>query len=88
MRWQKRARGAGLQGPTGTWGAGRGRQNSQRRDGRWRSVGVDTCSGGQVFQDRKRGGNQVQRSVQISLGVVDGRGVGTWGVAGNDPENS
>ena len=32
-RRPKRARGAGLQGPTGNWGEGRGRQESERRDG-------------------------------------------------------
>ena len=38
VRWQKRARGAGLQGPIGTWGAGQGHQDSEREagaGGRW-----------------------------------------------------
>ena len=32
-RWQKRDRGKGMKGPTGTWGAGRGRQESECRTG-------------------------------------------------------
>ena len=32
-RRQKRARGVGLQGPTGNWGAGRGRKYSECRTG-------------------------------------------------------
>ena len=52
-RQQKRARGVGLQGPTGTWGAGQGRQDSKCR-----TVSVGRRDGslfGQVIQDRNEG---------------------------------
>ena len=78
----------GLQGPTGTWGEGRGRQYSECRDRRWRQVGVGACPGGQAFQDRKRGDNQVQILVQLSIGVADGERFGTRRVKEKDPENS
>ena len=77
----------GLQGPRGTWGEGLGRQDSECRDGRWRTAGVDTYPGGKEIQDRKRGYNQVQRAVQLSLRVEDEGGVGTQRVKGEDPEN-
>ena len=87
-RRQKRARGVGLQVPTGTWGSGRGKQDSEHRGGRWRPAGVDACPGGQAVQDWKRGENRVQRSVQLSLRVTDGGGVGARRVKKKDPENS
>ena len=71
----KRARGAGLQGTTGTWGEGRGRQDSERRYMWWRPTGVEACPGGQVVQDRKSGENWAKRAEQLSLRVADGEGV-------------
>ena len=59
-RRQKRARGTGLQGPIGTWGAGRGRQDSECRTG-----GEGRRDGslfGQAVQDRNEGGNWVRKS--------------------------
>ena len=47
---------AGLHGPRGTWGVGRGRQGSNITDWRWRLTGVEVCSGGQDIQYRKRRG--------------------------------
>ena len=41
---------------------------------------------GQAFQDRNERGNLVQESVQISLRVSDGRGVGTKRLNGLDIE--
>ena len=43
---------------------------------------MDPCLGKQAIQDRKRGDNQVKRSVKISLRVTDGEGVRTRGVTG------
>ena len=73
-RRQKQAPGAGLQGPRGTWGLGRGWQDSERRGGRWRPEGVDACPGGQAIQDRKRRG----RIRYKNSGVAQSKGVG-WG---------
>ena len=53
-RREKQARGVGLQGPIGTWGAGRGRKDSDIRDGRWGITGVGAFPGGQVIQDHNR----------------------------------
>ena len=71
-RRQKRARGAGLQGPTGTWGAGRGQKIQHVQDGWWRPAGMDAC-----LVRRSKTGMRVeiwvQRAVQLSLRVTDGR---------------
>ena len=53
-RWQKQARGAGLQGPTGTWGVGQGRQDSNCRMGG--GVWWDGSLFGKAAQDRNEGG--------------------------------
>ena len=87
-RHMKRDRGAGVKGLTGTEGAGRGRQDSERRDGWWRPEGVDARTCRQAFQDRKRGKKWVQRAVQLSIRVEGGEGVGTQREMGKDPENS
>ena len=63
--------GVRLKGPTGTWGAGRGRQDSERRDEKWRPAGVDTCTGGQAIHYRKRGDSRVHRVEQLSLRMVE-----------------
>ena len=66
------SRGAGLQGPTGTWGAGQVRQDSKFRAG---SGGLrEGLFFGQVVQDQNEDENWVQRAVQISLRVADRRG--------------
>ena len=72
---QKRACVSGLQGPTWTWGAGRGRKDNECGDKWWRPAGVHSCPGGKAVQDSKRGENRVQRAVQLSLRVADGEGV-------------
>ena len=51
------AHGAGLQGASGTWGAGRGQQESKRRYGRWRPAEVDACVASQ--SETGRGGVQL-----------------------------
>ena len=85
-RRQKQARGVGLQGPRGTWGAGRGWKDSERRDGRWRLEGVDACPGGKAIQDQKRRGrirykkSGVCRSIAFQWG-----GLGMRRVTGKDP---
>ena len=77
---QKHARGVGLQGPRGTWGAGQGQKDSDRRDGWWRPGGVDACPGGQAIQDRKR--SWVIGCKKISAAQLKGGG---WG-RGKDAE--
>ena len=72
----------GCMGPTGTWGAGLGRQDSKHRDGQWRTVVVDACQVGQAVQYRNRGENWVQIVVQLSQRVAYGEGVGTQRVTG------
>ena len=69
-------------GPTGTWGAGLGRQDSKRRDSQWRTVVVDAFQDGQAVQYRNRGENWVQRVVQFSQRVAYGEVVGTQRVTG------
>ena len=78
----KQACGAGLQGPAGTWGAGRGRQDSEHRDGKWIPEGVDACPGGQAVQEQKREENRVKILVQLSQRVADGEVVRTQRVTG------
>ena len=70
--WQKRACGAGLQGPTGTWGAER-LARQQVQDGWWRTEEMRNCL------DRRsktgmREDNWLQRMVHNSLRVVNWRG--------------
>ena len=59
-----------------------------RRDGQWRTLGVENFPGEQAFQDQKRGENRVKRSVQTSQRLADGRGLGTCRVMGNYPGKS
>ena len=54
-RQKKRDCGAGLQGPTGNWGVGCGRQESECKNGWWGPEGVEYFPGGQVVQDFNRG---------------------------------
>ena len=75
-RRQKQAPGAGLQGPRGTWGLGRGWQDSERRGGRWRPERVDACPGRQAIQDRK-----IMRVIgYINIYVDQFQGGGSGGV--------
>ena len=53
-RWQKQAHGAGLQGPTGTWGAGPGRKYSECGMGGGGQRNKSLF--GHVVQDRNEGG--------------------------------
>ena len=73
---------------TGTWGSGQGRQDIDRRDGKWRPKGVDAFPGGQAVQDRKRGGEYGANS-----GAAQPKGDGwvrSWYTEGDgdNPENS
>ena len=59
----------------GTWGADRGQQDIELRDGRWSPAGVDACPGGQAIQDRKR-----RRGIGcIKSGVAQSQGSGYGG---------
>ena len=49
---------------------------------------MDACPGGQAVQNRKRGENQVQIAVQLSIRVADGEKIGTRRLTGKYPENS
>ena len=67
---------AGMQGLIGTWGAGKGKKDSNHRSGRWMPAGVDACKGGHAIQDlKRRGGNWVHKDWCISVS-----GWRIWGV--------
>ena len=73
-RWKKWTCGAGLQGQTGTWGAGQGRQDSEcRTGGRRRRDG--RLFGQAVQKTIMRVENRVPRAVQLSFRVADGGGI-------------
>ena len=87
MRRQTRDRGARLNRPTGTWGAGQGRQDSEcRTGGRGRKGGILF---GQAVQDWNKGG---KLGAKDQCTLVSGwrmvGGVSTRRVKGEDPENS
>ena len=81
-RRQKQDHGAGLHRPKETWVAGQGHQDRERRYGRWSPAVVDPFPGGQAVQYQKRGENQVQIAVQLSIRLAYGEGVRTWRVTG------
>ena len=85
-RWQKRDRGEGVKGPTGTWGAGRGQQESECRTGG--GSRRDGSFFGQAVQDRKDGGKLGVKEWCSSVSGWRMRGVvSTRRVKGTDPEN-
>ena len=65
-----------MQGLIGTWGAGKGKKDSEHRGGRWMPAGVDACKGGHAIQDLKRRG--VIGCIKIGVSQYQGGGYGGY----------